>query len=74
MRSIIQPHTGMVIVPRKMYSVKAHCTSDSFQPVSLIIGVTNRVHAYCMFPFMTIAVTAAVSRIQRFTIVSSRFV
>ncbi len=67
MRSIIHPETGIEKVPSAMYSVNAHCTCDSFHPVSFTIGVTNKVHAYCMFPFITIAVTAALNRTQRFT-------
>ena len=70
-RSISQPESGIVHVITAMKIVNPHCTSDSFQCVADIMGWTNSVQAYCRFPIMIIAMTAAMSLIQRFTFISS---
>ena len=54
-----QPDSGIVHVSKAMKSVKPHWTSDNFQSVAAMIGWTKRVQAYCRFPIMIIATTAA---------------
>ncbi len=56
----------MVHVITAMKKLNPHCTSDNFQPVADMIGWTAIVHAYCRFPIMIMAITAAASRNQRF--------
>src|SRR5690349_22210509 len=70
-RSMSQPESGIDQVITAMKNVNPHCTSDNFQPVPDIIGWTNMVQAYCRFPIMIIATTAAHSRNQRFNFESS---
>ncbi len=69
--SISHPDRVMDQVSSAMNSVQAHCTSESFQPVALVSGPVNRVQPYCRLAIMIIAVTAAPSRIQRFTVLLS---
>src|SRR3954447_8477022 len=65
-RSISQPESGIVQVITAMKKLNPHCTSDNFQPVADMIGWTAMVHAYCRFPIIIMATTAAASRNQRF--------
>src|SRR5580698_5636460 len=66
-RSIIQPEKGMTQVSKAMKNVKPHWTSDSFQWLTAMIGLTNSVQPYCRFAIIIMATTAADNLIQRFT-------
>src|SRR5690349_10103673 len=67
-RSISQPESGMLHVITAMKKLNPHWTWDNFQPVADMIGWTAIVHAYCRFPIMIMATTAAASRNQRFIV------
>src|SRR5579872_625151 len=65
--SMSHPEQGMNQVSAAMKNVNAHWTSESFQWCAAIIGLTNRVQAYCRLAIMIIATTAAANRNHRFT-------